>query len=212
MGATEVGLLGIALAALVLTVWLPARPLRVVAAGWSALGLMVLLRAATGSLPASLFGGVLLGAAAGRWLPERVLRRVAFALPSLILLVFVTTLLMYLAPGSPFAQERAAPPQVEETLRAQYGVPESPTAFFAIYLRRLVLEGSLGPSIKVQGRAVEDLLLPALPMSLSLGVLALLLAVVLGIALGCARGCARAPPRTCRAWGSRSSASRCRTS
>jgi oligopeptide transport system permease protein len=113
---------------------------------------------------------------------------VAFALPSLVLLIYVTTLLMYLAPGNPFANERAAPPQVEEALRAQYGVPETPSAFFAVYLRRLALEGTLGPAIKVQGRSVEELLLPALPVSLSLGLLALVLAVVLGVALGVRAG------------------------
>ena len=76
---------------------------------------------------------------------------------------------MYLAPGSPFANERAAPPEVEHALRARYGVPDNATVFFTIYVERLVVEGTLGPSIKVQGRSVEDLLLPALPVSLALG-------------------------------------------
>jgi len=67
-------------------------------------------------------------------------------------------------------------------------VPETPSAFFAVYLRRLALEGTLGPAIKVQGRSVEELLLPALPVSLSLGLLALVLAVVLGVALGVRAG------------------------
>lgn len=187
MGATEVAILTVAVAALAATVWLPPHVLRPVGGGFLALALAVALRPL---LPFA--GAVALALAAGalsaRFLPERVLRRIAFAIPSLLLLVFVTTLLMYVAPGSPFAQERAAPPEVEQALRAEYGVPESPTAFFAIYLRRLLLEGTLGPSIKVQGRTVEDLLLPALPVSLSLGVLALLIAVVLGVALGVRAG------------------------
>jgi oligopeptide transport system permease protein len=187
VGVAEVAILAASLAALCLTVWLPARGVRVVAFVWSALASLVALRPLAGlAAGAPLAIGL---AALGAWrLPERVLRRIAFVVPSLVLLVFVTTLLMYLAPGSPFAQERAAPPQVEEALRAQYGVPESATEFFAIYLRRLVMEGTLGPAIKVSGRSVEDLLLPALPVSLSLGLLALLLAVVLGVALGVRAG------------------------
>ena len=187
MGALELAVLFGAVAALCVTVWLPPRGLRAVAAIWAAAALIVALRPLLG-IGAGVAVALVLAALAAWRLPERMLRRIAFVVPSLILLVFVTTLLMYLAPGSPFANERAAPPAVEEVLREQYGVPESPTAFFAIYMRRLVVEGSLGPSIKVQGRTVEELLLPALPVSLSLGVLALVLAVVMGIALGVRAG------------------------
>jgi len=126
--------------------------------------------------------------AAWAWLPVRVLRRVAFLVPSLVLLVYATTLLMYFAPGNPFAQEKVAAPQVEAALRARYGVPESATAFFGVYMRRLLVEGTFGPAIKVQGRDVEDLLLPALPVSLALGMMALLIATALGLALGIRAG------------------------
>src|SRR5688572_29538734 len=119
-----------------------------------------------------------------RWAPTLVLRRLSFVLPSLVFLLFATTLLMYLAPGNPFAQENVVSPRVEAALRAQYGVPEDAVEFFWIYVRRLLVDGSLGPSIKVQGRMVEALILPALPVSLALGALALTLAVVLGLALG----------------------------
>ncbi len=117
-----------------------------------------------------------------------VLRRITFIVPSLILLVFVTTLLMYSAPGNPFAQERAQSAQVQEALRQQYGVPESALEFFQIYMRRLVIDGTLGPSIKVKGRMVEDLIAPALPVSISLGLTALALALGLGLFLGIRAG------------------------
>jgi oligopeptide transport system permease protein len=123
-----------------------------------------------------------------RWAPLAVLRRLSFAVPSLLFLIFVTTLLMYLAPGNPFAQERVATPAVEAALRSQYGVPENALDFFRIYMLRLLQDGSLGPSIKVQGRTVEALLLPALPVSLALGTLSLSLAVVVGLALGIGAG------------------------
>jgi oligopeptide transport system permease protein len=187
VGIAEIVALAIAFAALAATAWLPPRTLRVYAAvcigGALVLGLRPLL-----GWQWALVAALVLSVVAGVRAPERILRRIAFALPSLVLLTFVTTLLMFLAPGSPFANERAAPPEVEQALRAQYGVPESPTAFFGVYVKRLVLEGTLGPAIKVQGRSVEDLLLPALPVSLSLGMLALLLAVVFGVALGVRAG------------------------
>jgi oligopeptide transport system permease protein len=115
-----------------------------------------------------------------------VLRRVAWLAPSLVLLVYATCVLMYVAPGSPFAGERVAAPEVEAALRAQYGVPGSASAFFGVYVQRLAADRSLGPSLRVQGRSVGDLLRPAIPVSLGLGLLALALAVAAGLALGIA--------------------------
>jgi len=67
-------------------------------------------------------------------------------------------------------------------------VPEDATDFFFVYMKRLVLEGSLGPAIKVQGRSVQELLLPAIPVSVSLGLLALIIACALGLVLGIRAG------------------------
>jgi oligopeptide transport system permease protein len=181
-----ISLLG-GLAVVASTAWLSGRGARAVGTVCLALLVFAVVRAPLGGLSAGI-AATGLGALAAWRCPVLVLRRLAFVVPSLVLLVYATTLLMYKAPGNPFAGERAATPQVEEALRAQYGVPESASAFFAIYLRRLVLEGSLGPSIKVQGRSVQELLLPALPVSMSLGLLALVLACVLGIGLGVRAG------------------------
>jgi oligopeptide transport system permease protein len=171
------------LGVVMLIAWLPPRAVRVAGAVCLALLGFGLLRPAAGAALGA-FVALVLAAAAFRWAPSLVLRRVAFAVPSLVFLIFVTTLLMYLAPGNPFADERVASPQVEAALRAQYGVPENAVDFFAVYMRRLLVDGSLGPSIKVQGRTVEALILPALPVSLSLGALGLTLAVVIGLVLG----------------------------
>jgi len=191
MSGLEIVLLLAGLAVVTLPVWLPRAAVRVVGSLW--LGVAVALGVRTAGLldDSWLFAAlVAVSVAALSWMAGRVvlLRRIAFLLPSLVLLVYVTTLLMYKAPGNPFANERAASPQVEALLRAQYGVPEDATEFFGIYLRRLLVEGTLGPSIKVQGRRVEDLLRPALPVSLSLGGLALVLAVSLGLLLGLRAG------------------------
>jgi oligopeptide transport system permease protein len=178
-------LLGIGL--LAATAWLGPRAVRVSGAACLALVAFGVGRAVANPM----LGGVLAivaAAFAARYAPVRVLRRVTFLVPSLVLLVFVTTLLMYHAPGNPFAAEKLANPQVQAALRAHFGVPESATEFFVIYMRRLVVEGSLGPSIKVQGRTVEALLAPALPVSITLGLLALLIASAIGLVLGIRAG------------------------
>jgi oligopeptide transport system permease protein len=58
-------------------------------------------------------------------------------------------------------------------------------------MRRLLVEGTLGPSIKVQGRRVEELIGPAFPVSMSLGLLALTLSVCFGLSLGVLAGLKR---------------------
>jgi oligopeptide transport system permease protein len=169
------------------TVWLPRGVVRWLAPLLLGALLFAALRPKFGLLlPGAL--AVAIAALAQRFASPAVLRRVMFIVPSLVFLIYVTTLLMYLAPGNPFARERVATPQVEAALRAQYGVPENAVEFFQIYMQRLLVEGSLGPSVKVQGRAVEDLIAPALPVSLSLGALGLTFAVAVGLVLGIRAG------------------------
>ena len=166
---------------------LPLAATRVLGAALLAATGFVFLRQPLGGA-AGAFVAFAAGVLAHRFAPPLVLRRVAFVIPSFALLVAVTTALMYLAPGSPFAQERALAPSVEAALRARYGVPESAFAFFTSYGERLLLAGDLGPALKVQGRSVAELLAPALPVSLALGGSALLVALVLGVGLGVRAG------------------------
>ena len=65
---------------------------------------------------------------------------------------------------------------------------DSALEFFGTYMKRLVTTGSMGKSVKVQGRTVNELLLPALPVSVSLGMLALILAIGIGLYLGVKAG------------------------
>lgn len=187
VGLLETTALTVGLAAAAGTAWIPDRVLRYLGPLLLGAMLLLMLRPVWGAWVA---GGVAVSAmvVAHRWVAARVLRRITFMLPSMVLLIFVTTLLMYNAPGNPFAQERAATAQVEEALRTQYGVPKSAFEFFAVYMKRLLVDGELGPSIKVRGRSVIDLLAPAFPVSMALGLLALVLSVVIGLALGIKAG------------------------
>ena len=186
----EALVLAIGLALLAATAWSPPRLTRVLGSLLFALVLGVVMRFASG-ISAALVCAVLGGAVGYRFLPLLVLRRVIFLVPALVLLIFATTLLMFRAPGNPFANERATSAQVETALRAQYGVPKNAPEFFGIYMRRLLLQGTLGPSIKVQGRTVEELIAPAFPVSVALGLLSLIMAVFIGLSLGILAGLRR---------------------
>src|SRR5688572_20168201 len=187
MASSEILALLLGFVLVAASAWLPPRPTRVIGALLLAIVGVLSLRFALGT-PLAAVVALLLAGVAFRFAPLLVLRRITFLVPALLLLTYATTLLMFQAPGNPFANERAASPQVEAALRAQYGVPDNAGEFFGIYLRRLILDGTLGPSIKVSGRSVEDLIGPAFPVSLSLGLLALLIAVAFGLALGVRAG------------------------
>ena len=149
-------------------------------------------------------------------LPPRVLRRVAFLVPSLVLLVFVTTAPHVPRAGQPVrAASASRTPQVEAALRAQYGVPESAARrSSASTCERLLRRRAPRPVAQGAGaHASSELLAPALPVSLTLGLLALMLAVgARARARRARRAQAATRASTTRAWGSRWSASRCRTS
>jgi oligopeptide transport system permease protein len=184
---TEVASVLLGLVLVSSTAWLGPRGARAVGALFTTGIALAIGRATIGAGPAVIVA-LALGGVSWKFFPVRVMRRIAFLVPSLVLLVYATTILMYHAPGSPFAQERATTPQVEAALRAHYGVPKTANAFFGVYMRRLVVDGTLGPSIKVQGRSVERLLAPALPVSAALGLLALVIATGLGLVLGIQAG------------------------
>lgn len=116
-------------------------------------------------------------------LPRYVLGRLLAAIPTLFLVVTLAFLLVRLAPGGPFDEERALPPDIEANIAAAYGLDRPLSEQFAVYVANL-LKGDFGPSYRFRDHSVNDLLAVALPYSLTLGTLAILLAATLGIAAG----------------------------
>lgn len=95
-------------------------------------------------------------------------------------LVFV---LVRLAPGGPFAGEKALAPEIRATLQAAYGLDKPLGAQLLSFWGNL-LRGNLGVAITLDGRAVSSLIAEAFPYSLMLGSMALVWAVMGGIPLG----------------------------
>jgi oligopeptide transport system permease protein len=116
-------------------------------------------------------------------LPRYVLQRLLAAIPTLFLVVTLAFLLVRLAPGGPFDEERVLPPEIEANIERVYGLDRPLPEQFAIYLANL-LRGDFGPSYRFRDHSVNELLAGALPYSLALGTLAMLLAATLGIAAG----------------------------
>jgi oligopeptide transport system permease protein len=112
-----------------------------------------------------------------------IARRLLQAIPTLWLIATLTFLLLHLAPGGPFDEEKPVPPEVKAQIEAHYGLN---LPLHQQYLRFLgnTLQGDLGPSYKYAGWRVDEIIRQSFPVSLELGGWALLIALTLGIPLG----------------------------
>ncbi len=116
-------------------------------------------------------------------MPAYAFKRLLTSLPTLLVLIALTFFMMRAAPGGPFDRERALPPEIERVMLASYHLDEPLWRQFARYLGDLA-QGDLGPSFQYPGFSVTELLAQGAPVSLTLGLLALLVAVPSGMALG----------------------------
>lgn len=112
-----------------------------------------------------------------------LLRRILSSLPVLLTVLTLCFLLVRLAPGSPFATERALDPRSQALLEEKYGLSGSLPQQVLRYGSH-VLRGDLGDSLKFRGRTVLEIIGQSLPRSLLLGSIAFTLALGLGLPLG----------------------------
>ncbi len=109
-------------------------------------------------------------------------RRLAYAALTVFVLITVTFVLMHLLPGTPFTGGKNVKPAVIASLTQKYGLDKPVIEQYGIYLSNVV-QGDLGNSL-TSGRAVTDIIAKAFPVSLELGVRALIFALIIGFGLG----------------------------
>ncbi len=112
------------------------------------------------------------------------LRRLLGAIPTLLILLAFSFLLIRAAPGGPFSQERDLLPEIEANLRAAYHLDEPLYQQFGRYVVRLA-QFDFGPSFQYRDYTVTELIMTGFPVSLRLGGSAILVALVLGVFAGC---------------------------
>jgi oligopeptide transport system permease protein len=112
-----------------------------------------------------------------------VLRRLASSIPTLFFIVTISFFLIRLAPGGPFDLEQALNETIRQNLQRLYRLDEPLWKQYLLYLQGL-LRGDFGPSFSSQDMTVAQLFAKGLPVSVTLGSLALILAVVVGMTCG----------------------------
>lgn len=112
-----------------------------------------------------------------------ILKRILEAIPVLWIIATLTFFMLHLAPGGPFDQEKALPADIEQSIKAFYGLDQPLKIQYFNYLRNL-LRGDLGPSFKYTGWSVNEIIYDKLPVSLELGIYAITIALIFGISIG----------------------------
>jgi oligopeptide transport system permease protein len=111
------------------------------------------------------------------------LKRLGGAIPTLFIIVTLSFLLVRIAPGGPFDQEKSLPPEILANLQSAYGLDQPLWVQYTRYLGSL-LHGDFGPSFRYKDFTVTELIGQGLPVTAEIGSAALILALSLGMLVG----------------------------
>ena len=114
------------------------------------------------------------------------LKRLAVAVPTLLVLIVVSYVLMYAAPGGPFDTERTLPAEVMANLQAKYGLDQPLVVQIWRYVVSIVTEFDFGPSFQYTDQTVNEIIRQGFPVTLTYGGWSFLAAVLVGVSLGIA--------------------------
>jgi oligopeptide transport system permease protein len=102
----------------------------------------------------------------------------------LFVLFTITFFLLKVMPGSPLDGERAMAPHIRAKMEDYHGLNRS---LGVQYFKRLgnFIQGDPGYSFRLEGKPVADIIRQAFPVSLQLGIVAMIIAVSVGVPAGC---------------------------
>ena len=98
-----------------------------------------------------------------------ILRRIAIAIPTLLVILIISFLLMHAAPGGPFTSERPLPPEILENIEAKYGLDQPIYKQMLNYAVGVLTEFDFGPSFKYKDRTVNEIISQGFPVTITYG-------------------------------------------
>ena len=113
-----------------------------------------------------------------------ILKRIAMAALTVWVVITITFFVMRAVPGGPFMGEKAISEAAQAALEAKYGYDKPLMEQYFTYLQDIIFRLDFGPSVKLRGRMVMDVISDGMKTSVKLGLVAAFLALVSGIVLG----------------------------
>jgi oligopeptide transport system permease protein len=112
-----------------------------------------------------------------------ILRRATTGALVVLVVSTLTFFLLRVLPSGPFDVEKKLPPQIRKNIEEKYRLDQPLWKQYAKYLGDLA-RGDFGPSYKYVDRTVGDVIKETLPVSLKLGIVALLVSIAIGVTIG----------------------------
>jgi oligopeptide transport system permease protein len=115
-----------------------------------------------------------------------IIRRVVWTIPVILLVILMTFLMMRMIKGNPFQNsERAVPESVQRNLERKFHLDQPWWKQYLFYVEG-VARLDLGPSLVLRNQTVNDIVKQHFPVSIVLGLGALIFAIAVGVPLGIA--------------------------
>ena len=112
-----------------------------------------------------------------------IVRRLLVTIPTILVVISITWVLIKLAPGNFYSGEKPLSPAVEKIIREKYGFDKP---WYQQYGKTIwsIVRLDFGTSLRYEGQSVNTIIKRSLPVSATVGLLAYLLALIVGITIG----------------------------
>lgn len=112
-----------------------------------------------------------------------LIKRVVLAIVTIFLVVTITFFIMNFIPGGPFMSEKSVSESTMAALEAKFGLDKPLGEQYLNYLKS-AFTFDFGPSMKMEGRQVTDVIMEGFATSAKIGLVAAAAAIVLGLVFG----------------------------
>jgi oligopeptide transport system permease protein len=112
-----------------------------------------------------------------------IIRRIFVAIPTLLILITVSFILVHSAPGSPFSNEKSVSPEIMKNIEAKYHLDRPLVVQYGYYLKD-ILTWDFGPSFKYTDFSINELVNKSFMVSLEIGMWSFIFALFFGVGAG----------------------------
>ena len=113
-----------------------------------------------------------------------IIRRLLVTIPTILVVISITWVLIKLAPGNFYSGEKRLPPAIEKAVRDKYGLDKPWYQQYGKTMWSIIGHRDFGTSLRYEGQSVNTIIARSLPVSAAIGILAYLLALIVGITAG----------------------------
>src|SRR5215217_3766280 len=113
-----------------------------------------------------------------------IVRRLLITIPTILVVISITWVLVKLAPGNFYSGEKRLSPAVEKNIREKYGLDKPWYQQYGKTMWGIIRHGDFGISLRYEGQSVNTIIARSLPVSAAVGLLSYLLALIVGITAG----------------------------